>query len=140
MTRRTHQGFALIELIVVGCLAILTVAFAAANWEDRGAHLRLRYATIQVVWDLRRARETAAESASPQAVSFAMGASEYTVGRTEDPQRVPLPGGVTAGTSTVVSFSPRGVADTPHVVTLLIAAEGNTITIGSNGSISYSIR
>ncbi len=140
MTTRTQQGFVLTELIVAGCLVLLMVGLAAANWEDRGAHLRLRYATKQVVWDLRRARETAAENASPQAVSFAMGASEYTVGRAEDPERVFLPGGVTAGTSTVVSFSPLGVADTPHVITLLSAAASNTITIGPNGSISYSIR
>ncbi len=141
MTRRAQRGFVRTELIVAALLITLIVAVATAGWEERGARLRLRAATIQVAWDLARARQAARESRSPLVATFAASNSAYMVARAEEPfERVELPEGVVPETNVIVTFPP-GAASPADQTVILKTASGrrSAVHVRASGSISYAL-
>ena len=110
---RGQQGFALTEMIVAVSLVTIMVVLATSRWEARTAHLRLRYATIQVASDLARARQTAQEARAPLVVTFA--AADVTV-----------------------TFSPPGASVAPQTITLKNPSGISTIRVAATGRVSYT--
>jgi len=138
--RRGEGGFALTEMIVAASLVTIVILLATSRWEARTSRLRLRFATVQVAFDLASARDAAKEAGKPLVVTFAASKTDFILARVGAPlERVVLPEGVVAAADATLTFLPLGETQTPQMITLKNPSGVSTIRVAASGSVSYSL-
>ncbi|HEV8340367.1 MAG TPA: GspH/FimT family pseudopilin [bacterium] len=138
MTTSAQRGFAITELIVAASLVMVMVVLATSRWESRSANLQLRYATLQVVSHLARARQTAEDLGTPLVVTFAASDTVFLVARAGEPlEHIAIPEGVIVAADATITFSPLGAGEAPQTVTLKSPSGISRIQVSPSGMVSY---
>ena len=139
MPRPREGGFTIIEMVIVITIMSVLVTLSYTNWRNYTAQQRLRFAAIQVASNIREAEERAKAERSQYTIAFTGSSGSYVIARSTGGfhENASLPTGVTPQASDTVTFSPFGVPDAAHTITLQSIAGSRTASVDSVGAITY---
>ncbi len=140
MRRRSDRGFTIVEVMIASVLAGILLVAAYGSWRKYSDQQRLRYGVVQVASSLRQGEERAKAERAQYTITFTAASSTYVIQRVSGGylENAEMPSGVSAEASDTVTFSPFGVPDAEHTITLKNGAGIKTATIGAQGAVSYS--
>jgi prepilin-type N-terminal cleavage/methylation domain-containing protein len=132
-------GFTILEMVIALAIVSVLVTLSYSNWRNYSAQQRLRFAAIQVASNIREAEERAKAERSQYTITFTGASGSYVIARSTGGfhENASLPTGVTPQASDTVTFSPFGVPDAAHTVTLQSTAGTRTASVDSVGAITY---
>jgi prepilin-type N-terminal cleavage/methylation domain-containing protein len=138
LMRRPEAGFSMLELMIAVAVAVILVAVTYTTWQKYVHQQRLRYAAIQVASGLREAEERAKAERAQYSVAFTSNSPTYIIQRTSGGfiENAVLPSGVAAQGSDTVTFSPFGVPDGAHTITLQNDTGTRTASVDTMGGIT----
>ena len=128
MPRPREGGFSILEMVIVLAIVSVLITLSYTNWRGYTAQQRLRFGAIQMASNLREAEERAKAERSQYTIAFTGSSGSYVIARSTGGfhENASLPTGVTPQASDTVTFSPFGVPDAAHTVTLQSAAGTRT--------------
>jgi prepilin-type N-terminal cleavage/methylation domain-containing protein len=137
--RDRQDGLSMLELLIAVAIAAILVGVTYTTWRTYSNQQRLRYAAIQVASGLREAEERAKAERTTYTVAFTSASSTYVIQRTGGgfTENAALPAGVSAQATDTVTFSPFGVPDAAHTITLQNTAGTKTASVDAAGGIQY---
>lgn len=132
-------GFTILEMVIVITIMSVLVTLSYTNWRNYSAQQRLRFGVIQVASNIREAEERAKAERTQYTIAFTGSSGNYVIARSTGGfhENASLPTGVTPQASDTVTFSPFGVPDAAHTVTLQSLAGTRTASVDSVGAITY---
>jgi len=133
------RGFTILEMVIAVAIAGVLVTLSYSHWRGYTAQQRLRFSAIQVASNIREAEERAKSERSQYTVTFTGSSANYVIARTSGGflENASLPTGVTPQTSDTLTFSPFGVPDAAHTITLQNVAGTRTASVDTVGGVTY---
>ena len=138
--RFNERGLSAFELLVAVALIAAMLVAAFTSFRKYNDRQNLKYAVVQVASGLRQGEERAKAERTVYTVAFGAGASTYAIARSSGGflENASLPGTVTPQATDTVTFSAFGIPDAAHTITLQNAAGAKTVSVDTQGGITYS--
>lgn len=143
-TRRSAQGFTLVELMIVMVIVAIVAAIAIPRYSQASARQQLSSAADRVAADLELARTRARAASQTVTVAFSTSSDRYqfnSVGGEaviieldESPYNVEITR-ATFGTDNIASFNGFGVPQDSGFVTLVSESGAITVNLLANGEV-----
>lgn len=129
-----HNGFTLIEFLVVIAVLALLASMAAPSFTDQMARRRLQGAGTELATDLQFARAQAVSHRGTTTLTTNTTGTGYAVVTAEGTKSVTLPSGVAVTPNTTVTYDYlRGMADADHVLSVSSSHTGGTMDVLVSG-------
>lgn len=124
---RCQRGLTLIELVVVGALAVLIAGTGLTQYLDFLSNQRLQQWTDAIAYDLRAGQQLSVARRQTVVATFSSGSYSITAGSTVV-KAATLPSDITSNTQTI-TFSTLGTTSSAGTVTLTSVVTSRTKAI-----------